>query len=101
MPDDAELWAQHEKELARLEMAAKLPSSMDHRRQPRVRLRDGRAGQFVILGTRRTKRAAFRAARELRDRHGEKRPQVVWQARPHVWHFGVRRERPADGGDAA
>ena len=92
---EAELWEERERELAYQEMAAKLPSSMDHRRQPRVRLRKGGGALYITLGTRRTKRAAFRGARELRDQHGEKRPQVVWRAGKHVWRFGVRRPDPA------
>ena len=100
-PTEAELWEEAERELARQEMAAKLggEASMDNRRTPRVRLRKGRTGQFIILGSRMTKRAAFRAARELRDAHGEKRPQVVWQVAKHQWNFGCRRDSvPSDGG---
>ena len=81
------------------EVEVVLGRSLGHRRSPRVRLRKGRTGQFLTLGTRRTKRAAFRAARELRDAHGEKRPQVVWQVSRHTWRFGVRRLDPA-GDDA-
>ena len=77
MPTDDELWEEREREEARAAMAAKLPSSLDHRREPRVRLRKGTLRRFLTLGTRRTKRAAFRGARELRDRHGERRPLVV------------------------
>ena len=77
-----------EAELRALEFACRLPSSYGHRRRPRVRLRKGRRGLFLTLGTRRTKRAAFRAARKLRDAHSEKRPQVVWQTGKHTWHFG-------------
>lgn len=86
----ADPWEEHERELARQSFAARLPSSMDHRRHPRVRLRKGSKHPFTILGTRRTKRAAFRAARELRDAHGEKRPLVVWQVSPGKWHFGCK-----------
>ena len=98
-PTEDELWEEHERELARQAMAAMLPSSMDHRRTPRVRLRKGGGGIFITLGERMTKRAAFRGARENRDRHGEKRPQVVWQAGKHLWRFGCRRDSvPSNGG---
>ena len=81
------------------ELEILLGRSYNLRRQPRVRLRKGRVGQFITLGERMTKRAAFRAARELRDAGGEKRPQVVWRVGKHAWRFGCRRELPA--GEAA
>ena len=81
------------------ELEVVLARSYNHRRTPRVRLRKGKGALYLTLGQRMTKRAAFRAARELRDRHGEKRQQVVWQAGKHVWRFGVRRDSvPSDGG---
>jgi hypothetical protein len=71
-----------------------LGRNYNHRREPRVRLRRGRTGCFITLGERMTKRAAFRAARELRDAGGEKRPQVVWRVGKHAWRFGCRRLHP-------
>lgn len=74
-----------------------LDRAYNHRREPRVRLRKGGGHLFITLGQRMTRRAAFRGARELRDRHGEKRPQVVWRVRRHLWRFGVRREPSPTG----
>lgn len=99
MTTDDDDWARHERELAKQSMACRLPGSMDQRRKPRVRLREGRKGLFLVLGSRKTKRAAFRAARELRDAGGERRPQVVWQESEHQWNFGVRADSvPSNGG---
>lgn len=93
---DAEQWAEHERALRDQEWKARLPSSHNHRRKPRVRLRKGTLRPFIILGTRRTKRAAFRAARELRDAHGEKRPLVVWKDHQGAgWHYGTSPSAPS------
>jgi hypothetical protein len=69
-----------------------LGRSLGHRREPRVRFRKGRAGAFIALGTRRTRRAAFRAAREARDRYGEKRALVVWRDAILGYCYGVSRK---------
>jgi hypothetical protein len=82
------------------ELELELGRAYDHRRKPRVRFRKGGGHLFITLGQRMTRRAAFRGARELRDRHGEKRQQVVWKVSAHVYRFGVRRELP-DGKGAA
>ncbi len=79
--------------MRRLEWVCRLGSSYGKRRHPRVRLRKGRRGIFLVLGQRMTKRAAFRAARKMRDEQKERRPLVVWQTTPHKWVFGVRRQR--------
>lgn len=76
------------------ELELELAGAYNHRRSPRVRFRKGGGALFITLGQRMTRRAAFRAARELRDRHGERRPQVVWRVSQHVYRFGVRRELP-------
>lgn len=72
---------------------AKLEGSFGLRRQPRVRLREGRIDLYHYLGHRKTKRAAFRAARERRDTHGERQPLRVWQVGAYCWHYGYRQER--------
>lgn len=65
-------------------MRSKLGRSYGRRRKPRVRRVKGRAGMFqCVTEDKRTDRAAFRAARQLRDQGGEKRPlKVLKKARP-------------------
>ena len=66
-----------------------LGRSLGHRREPRVRFSKNRPGAHLELGRNMTRRAAFRAAREQRDKHGERRPLRVWQIRPHLFGWGV------------
>ncbi len=66
-----------------------LGRSLGHRREPRVRFAGGRPGAFLEMGRAMTRRAAFRYARELRDKHGERRPLRVWKIRAHLFGYGV------------
>lgn len=99
-PTDDDLLEQRDRELREQEFAGRLPTSYNHRREPRVRLRKGtRRGQFLTLGTNRTKRAAFRAARALRDGKGEQRPLVVWRTAKGSWSFGTSAASVPASGD--
>lgn len=66
---------------------SRVGGSFGHRRRPRVRLVEKR-GCYAELLSRRTKAAAFRAARELRDGGGWKAPLVVWRQDSRTWVVG-------------
>ena len=108
---EGELQAKFEKEKLAQEtqvwMQSVLGENYGRRKHPRVREIKGRVGLFIVLGRRRTKKAAFRAARHLRDgtkpkgtkrllRGKENRPLRVWPLplepgrTTHDWAYGVR-----------
>ena len=82
--------------LEREAFALTLGRSYERRRHPRVRGVKGRAGLYSpLLDGIRTRRAAFRRARGLRDA-GELRPLVVYKL-GSAWVIGARRIR--EGGN--
>jgi hypothetical protein len=83
--NDRDSWAEVRRFEREEEARARIgESSFGLRRFPRVRLRKGRPGWWVVVSPRefRTKRAAFRWARRRRDVDGERRPLVVFSIDP-------------------
>ena len=78
---------------AELLFALALGRSCGRRRSPRVRGVVGRPGLYVILANGiRSRRAAFREARRMRDCGGETRPLVVYGS-GRAWTVGTRYNR--------
>ena len=81
-------------------MRAKIGSSFGTRWRPRVRFRKGRSGLWWLKGRAyRTRRAAFRAARRLRDETGGYHAVLRLPPRPGrklpEFYVAVRREKAA------
>lgn len=66
-----------------------LGSSLGVKRKPRVRFVKGRKGFHREYGRAGTRRAAFRFARQHRDKNGETRPLRVWPIHAHCFAWGV------------